>query len=228
LRGEFKAIITRICYLKKLIMSNKKYFMKTFIELFNVILIANKDDSRHAAREIRKLIYSPHDGGKYKDIASIIENAPVEYIKIIEDWRQENLVMAVSVMYFLHNRENQPDFLFSWLFQLLQHKNGNIRHSAVRMIEHELGSLTYHIRFPNEEINRKELSPGLADHILFGLFVNLNNLAVDLWRPTYKKYKYISSLPSGAYKSIQMVLSRLEDDCGEEYMAQLEFRPNHK
>ncbi len=29
--------------------------MKTFLELFNIILTGNKDDSRRAAREARKL-----------------------------------------------------------------------------------------------------------------------------------------------------------------------------
>src|SRR3989344_6459591 len=183
--------------------------MKTFIELFNTILTADEETSRQAAREIRKLVYSSRDGGKYKDIASIIENAPAEYIKITEDWRQENFVVAISVMYFLHNRENQPDFLFHWLFQLLQHENGNIRHSAVRMIKHELGPLTYYIRFPGKTSSLRELLPERADHILFGLRTNLNNLAVGSWKSSYKKFKYIDDLPSGTYKSVQLVLSIL-------------------
>ncbi len=196
--------------------------MKTFAELFDTILTADKDSSRKAAREIRKLVYSSRDGGKYKDITSIIENAPVEYVKIVEDWRQENFVMAISVMYFLHSRENQPNFLFPWLFKLLQYENGNIRHAAVRMFGNELGPLTYHIRFPGKKSSFRELSPGLADRILFGLFANLNNLAIALWKPAYKKYKYISTLPHGPYKSVQMVLSSLEDGCGKEHMARLE------
>lgn len=185
--------------------------MKTFTELFNTILNADKETSRKAAREVRKLVYGSGESEKYERIASIIENAPAEYVKIIEDWRQENFVIAISVMYFLHNRENQPDFLFPWLFQLLQHKNGNIRHSAVRMIEHELGALTYHIRFPGEKISRRELSPEQADRILFGLRTNLNNLAASSWKDSYRKFKYVDRLPSGTYKSIQLIFSVLDD-----------------
>ncbi|KKQ79437.1 MAG: hypothetical protein UT03_C0055G0009, partial [Candidatus Moranbacteria bacterium GW2011_GWD2_38_7] len=142
--------------------------MKSFHELFKTILSGDRESSRLAAREVRKLLHSSH-AGKYDEIKSIINGASEQYRKITDDFRQENFVMAVSVMYFLHNRENQPDFLFPWLFQLLQHKNGNIRHSAVRMIEHELGSLTYHIRFPGEKISRREPSPEQADRIIFGL-----------------------------------------------------------
>jgi len=189
--------------------------MKTFTELFNTILTTDKDAGRQAAREVRKLVYSSGESKKYERIASIIENAPAEYVKIVEDWRQENFVMAVSVMYFLHNRENQPDFIFPWLFQLLQHKNGNIRHTAVRMIEHELGPLTYHIRFPDKKNSCGELSPEQADRILFGLRTNLNNLATSSWKDSYRKIKYIDRLPSGTYKSVQLVLSVLDDYCSE-------------
>ena len=200
--------------------------MKTFTELFNTILTADEEISRQAAREVRKLVYSSGENEKYKCIASIIENAPAEYVKIIEDWRQENFVMAISVMYFLHNRENQPDFLFPWLFQLLQNKNGNIRHSAVRMIEHELGSLTYHIRFPGEKISRRELSPEQADRIIFGLRTNLNNLATSFWKDSYRKFKYLDRLPNGTYKSVQLILSLLDDYCSDvvDYQEQIESK----
>lgn len=198
--------------------------MKTFIELFNIILTKDKDASRQAARDVRKLLYSSKESSDYKSIVSIIENAPKEYIKIIENWRQENFTMAISVIYFLHGREKQPDFLFLWLFELIQHENGNIRHAAVRMFKHELGPLTFHIRFPNEKNNQRDPSPELADSILFGLFINLTNLEAVLWKPAYKKYKYILSLPNGPYKSTQMVMCHLEDDCGEEYIARLQQR----
>src|SRR3989344_2034973 len=189
--------------------------MKTFTKLFDTIMTADRAASRNAAREVRGLVYGSGENEKYERIASIIENAPAEYVKIVEDWRQENFVIAISVMYFLHNRENQPDFLFPWLFQLLQYKNGNIRHSAVRMIRHELGPLTYHIRLPGEKISPRELSPEQADHILFGLHTNLNNLAAGSWNPSYKKFKYIGDLPSGTYKSVQLVLSLLNDYCSD-------------
>lgn len=188
--------------------------MKTFSECFNIILTGGRDESRRAARQIRKLVYSSA-GGKYKDIASIIENAPKEYEKITENFRRENFAIAVSVMYFLHDKASQPDFLFPWLFHLIQDPNGNIRHAAVRMFKQELGPLTVHIRFPNEKsAYLRRLSPEQADLILFELSSNLSDLIKNLWKPAYKRYKYISSLPNGAYKSIQMVLGQLEEDCG--------------
>lgn len=193
--------------------------MKTFNGYFKTILTANKDDSRKAAREVRKLLYNSY-GDQYNDIKSIIENAPKEYINITEDWREENFVMAVSVLYYLHDRKNQPDFLFSWIFHLLQRKNGNVRNAARRMIENELGPLTVHIRCPDYKQSKSKTEQ--ADFILLNLFMNLNNLLADLWEPKYKKYKYVSSLPTSPYKTIQMILSKMEYNCGKKYMKQLE------
>ncbi len=192
--------------------------MKTFTELFKTILTADKDTSRKAAREVRKLLYSYSAGNKYKSIALIIDKAPLEYEKIKESWRQENFVMSISVIYFLHNKKSQPDFLFPWLFKLLHYENGYIRYASVRMIENELGPLTYHIRFPNRKSSILNLSPKRADFILFELYTHLNNLMANFWKPEYKRYKYISSLPAGVYKSIQLILSRLEECCGKEYI----------
>ncbi len=200
--------------------------MTTLTECFNAILTGDKDASRRAARQVSKLLYSSAADGreKFAEMAAIIENAPKEYAKIKEDWRQENFVMAISVMYFLHGKREQPDFLFAWLFDLLQHPNGYIRYAAVRMLENELGPLTVHIRVPDYELRygKHDPSPEQAIIILFELYKNLTDLASDLWEPKYKRYKYISSLPNGPYKSAQMVLGAMEEDCGEDFMNFLE------
>ena len=194
----------------------------SFNEIFKTILTADKVASRKAARGVRKLLYGSHSGSNdYADIKNIIESAPSDYSDVLEDWRQENFVIAVSVIYYLHDRESQADFLFPWLFHLLWHKNGNIRHAAVRMIEHELGPLTYYLRCPGEKLSFRDISPQQADYIISRLFMSLHNLMNDSWKPMYKKYKYIASLPSGTYKSAQIILSHLEEDCGDKYIKNL-------
>ena len=90
------------------------------------------------------------------------------------------------------------------------------------MLENELGPLTVHIRCP--DYKQDNIKSEQSDFILLSLFVALNNLLADLWKPAYKKYKYIDSLPTSPYKTIQMVLSRMEDDCGGEYMKRLKNR----
>lgn len=87
------------------------------------------------------------------------------------------------------------------------------------MISHEIGPLTVHIRFPGHK-HFDKLMPEQTDNILHSLFVNLNKLLSVFWQPIYKKYKYIDSMPAGPYKSVQMVLARLEELCGKEYIDQ--------
>lgn len=197
--------------------------MSTIKECFDTISNGGKEESRQAARRVRKLVYSSSAEGqeKYKEITVLVETAPENYARISENWRQENFVIATSVIYFLHDRENEPDFLFPWLFQLLQHQNGYIRHAAVKMICHEIGPLTYHIRFPNEKSDWHKFSPEQADNILRSLFTSLNGLLSVLWQPKYKRYKYIDSLPASPYKSVWMVLFELEDSCGRKYIDRL-------
>ncbi len=203
--------------------------MNTIKECFKIILQGNKEESRQAARQVKKLLYASRTKDKYEDIKKLVKGASKEYDKISEDWRQENFVMAVSVIYFLHDREDDPDFLFPWLFQLLLHSNGTIRYAAVRMLSFELGPLTIYIRIPDFKPNgMTNLKPKQADAIIFSLFVHLNKLLKKVWKPKYKKYKYISSLPTSPYKSIQMVIARIEELCGDGYMSYLVKKYNER
>ena len=196
--------------------------MNTIKECFEIILRGNEDKSRQATRRVRKLLYSSGTSGKYEDIQNFIKDAPAAYHKISQDWRRENFVVAISVIYFLHDREAEPDFLFPWLSWLLLHSSGVIRYAAVRMFSHELGPLTVYIRIPDfKPDGLTNLKLKQADVILFSLFTDLNKLLENEWQPKYKKYKYVSSLPAGPYKSIQMVMARMEELCGAKYMDEL-------
>lgn len=128
-------------------------------------------------------------------------------------------MVAISVIYFLRDDKQDIDFLFPWFFHLLRHKNGNIRQSAVRMLCHEIGPLTVHLRVPGERSSN--ISTKKADQILFDLFDGLHMLSREFYQSKYKKYKYIDSLPSSQYKSIQLVLARMIDDCGEDYIKRM-------
>lgn len=196
--------------------------MQSFNDLFKIILEGDRQSSREAARSVRRFLYSSKSEKEdFIEMKKIINSAGSVYNNIEEDWRQENFVMAVSVIYFLHDKETEQDFLFPWLFHLLQHDNGNIRQSAVRMFNNELGPLTVHIRCPENSFSLNKTSNEKRDRILFDMYNELHFLLRMFYKPSYKKYKYVSSIPSGQYKSIQLVLGELEFDCGEEYMKQL-------
>ena len=187
--------------------------METIKDCFEAILNGDKEASRQSAGKVRKNLFGRSKSkNEYRYIKNTIENAPEQYEKITEDWRREYFVRAISIIYFLHDRREQPDFLFPWLMQLLQHNNGMIRFCAVKMINQELGPLTVHVRFPDDPLFKtRDLDPGLADEILYTLFVNLVNLTIAYNKDEHRRYKYVNSLPASKYKSAQMVLTYMEE-----------------
>jgi len=194
--------------------------MNTIKECFEVILKGDESESRHAARRVRELLYGARSGNYiFLDIKNAVNQASFEYAKVIEEWRQEDFVVAISVIYYLHDQRDNPDFLFPWLFQMLQHSNGVIRYAAVRMFKNELGPLTVHLRCP--EYKQSKLKSERSDMILRSLFSGLNGLLTILCRQEYDTFKYIDSLPASPYKSVQMVLADMEESCGQGYFDDL-------
>jgi len=201
-----------------------KLTMNTIRDCFNIILSGNKKESHLAARQVRKLLYNSgsNSRSRFKDIENQINRAPADYADITEEWRQENFIMAISVIYFLRSKEKEFDFFFPWFFKLLLHSNGNIRYAAVRMITTDLGPLTVYIRVSNfKSTEIKGLSKERSDEILFFLFIGLNYLLAKTWKPAYEKYDYVDSLPTSPYKSVQMVMARMYEFCGDRYMEKL-------
>lgn len=196
--------------------------MSSFKEIFARILTAEKEESRQAAREVRKYLYSSHDEReKYNEIKNLIENAPAKYAEIAEVWRQENFATAISVIFFLREKKPLADYWFPWQFALLEHENGNIRQAAVRMLTNELGPLTVHLRFPGKK-SYQDIPIEEADKMLLEIFVRLRHLLHLTWKSNYKKHKYVSNLPSSPYKSGQLVMGEFVDDCGKEYVKKME------
>ncbi len=196
--------------------------MITIKQCFIIILTGNEKDSREAKKKVRKVLYSSGENkkGEFEDIAKEIENAPITYQNINEDWRKQNFVGAIATIYYLHDKELERDFLFHWLFMLLDSDDGTIRYSAVKMITNELGPLTFHLRCPEYEHPQEKVEE--YDRILEQLFINLYFSFRNLWDPKYKKYKYVHKLPSCKLKSVEMLLARMRESCGDEYMERLE------
>ncbi len=193
--------------------------MQTFTDIFNTILTGDKESSKKASKYVRVFLYKKSDN--FKEIQDILEMSDLVYRGIIEEWRQVNFVVAISVLYFLQNKDAKQDFQFPWLFFLIKHKNGIIRHSAVRMFRHQLGPLTVHIRCPYGEFISNKFIVDRNNKILSDMYIELLFLANTFSNPMYAKYKYIDSIPVGPYKSIQLVLATMHEYCGEKYLKQI-------
>jgi hypothetical protein len=202
----------------------KKYWEKvSYKKLFQIILKAEKEKSRQASKDVRKKMYKTNDDKpSFDEISNLIKEAPKTFDSIKENWRKENFVKAISVIYFLRDLTEEPDHFFPWFFTLLENESGIIRQATVRMINIELGPLTVHIRCPESKHWSRKFSVETADLILRGLFICLYKLLHKYWKKSYENHKYINTLPPSPYKSVQIILRDMEYLCGEKYLKQVE------
>ncbi len=116
-------------------------------EAYQKILYGTESEAKKAWQGMRKLVYSGGNG-KYDEIKKELEKVKENYKNIVEDWRREFYISSISIMYFLHHKESNPNFFLPFLLGLLENENGKIRYCAYKMISNDLGPLTVHLRHP--------------------------------------------------------------------------------
>jgi len=92
--------------------TNKTKALKTFVELFDIILAGNKDNSRIAARKVRKLIYSLWKPAykKYK------------YVNFLPACPYKSIQMALSAVSRLVIYLQYPRFSVQYRTELPKHR----------------------------------------------------------------------------------------------------------
>jgi hypothetical protein len=181
----------------------------TIKEAIEIILHGNELEAKKVSKTMRKLVYFG-DSGKYEEIKEVIEDVLKVYPTIQEEWRREIYISAISIMYFLHDKyDKKPDYFFPLLLSLLENPNGTIRYCAYKMLVHDLGPLTVHLRIPDYE--KSELDKYIAISILSKLHKDLMILHDKYFDKKYKKYKYVQDLPASTYKTVEMALYELDD-----------------
>lgn len=106
------------------------------------------------------------------------------------------------------NFENWAGFLLSYI----QHPSGKIRQAVIHASEYLISSIIVGLRHGEKE---KKLTPDIKESVKknkmrFGAFVmEVENLIDQYQRPRFKKYKYVSSLPTGVYKSLNKLITEV-------------------
>jgi transposase-like protein len=88
-------------------------------EAYQKILYGTEPEAKKAWQSMRKLVYSGGHG-KYDEIKEELENVKENYKNIVEDWRREYYISSISIMYFLHHKESDPNFFLPFLLGLLE------------------------------------------------------------------------------------------------------------
>lgn len=112
---------------------------------------------------------------------------------------------AIGEEYF----EDWADFLLKYI----QHPSGKIRQAVIHATEYLILDIAVDLRYVSER--GKDLTPDLKESVAknrarFGCFVmTVEDLLDRYYEPRFKKYKYVSSLPIGVYKSLNKLIAEV-------------------
>jgi hypothetical protein len=107
--------------------------------------------------------------------------------------------------------EEYFDTWAEFLLKCIQHPSGKIRQAIIHntdILIISLSDLPSRHKKPNSYDNENNAVRELLSIKRFGtLVLNVEYLLDKYYQPRYGKYKYVSSLPVGVYKSLQMLLT---------------------
>ena len=98
-----------------------------------------------------------------------------------------------------------------FILKYIQHPSGKIRRAIVRVTDYLISDIKLDLKLDfKEKISLKEKEKIKKNKNRFGSFVEaVEKLLEKYWQPKFNRYKYISSLPVGVYKSLQQLLNEV-------------------
>lgn len=102
------------------------------------------------------------------------------------------------------------DVFARFFLRYIQHPSGKVRQAIIRAVDYLIFDLTLDMNrnYQHKGKSKEALKKIIArDRMRFGLFViTTERLEEEYYEPKFKRYKYISSLPAGVYKSLQILM----------------------
>jgi hypothetical protein len=162
-----------------------------------------------------------------KEIESYWHNV---YIKQRERGREAFRIFFDEIEGFdeIEDADHQADFVsvLKWSFwaigkeyfdrwvdfvmKCIQHDSGKVRMQTIHSADILMLSLFRDSRSGGSESDKFERMAKTIDLIRFGLWVySVNQLLMVYHEPKFKRYKYVSSLPVGVYKSLQKFVNEV-------------------
>jgi len=192
--------------------------MKNYIKnLIHTIQTASPAEVKIAQKQVEKFwheFYIPHRAEGRAAFGAFLEELDT-FIQIKDVAHQ---------CYFLHtlkwplmstgeeNFEAWADFLLP----NIDHPAGHIRQATIHAIEYLVTDLRMDLKFDRTRVDNENLEKAEYIKIVqknrarFGNFVMEIEALIDhYYQPKFKKHKYVSSLPPGPYKSLQMLITEI-------------------
>jgi len=188
----------------------------------HTIKTGNKEEAKEAQKQIEKYW---HDRKKdKKDFCVFLDEIrKFEQIKDIDC--QVKFIGALKWAFWAIGEENFKEFS-EFILKYIQHPSGKIRQAIINACSPLVFKITLKIKFEDEKGSTKGKTKK-EDLMRFGRFVDeVIRLIEKYFEPKYRRYKYVSSLPPGVYKSLQKLIS--EEILRSEYQESLynEYKMN--
>ncbi len=186
--------------------------MQNYIKnLIQIIKTGAPDEVKVAQKQVKKFyddVYIPQrETGKRAFRIFLEEIKTFEQIKDAN--HQAYFINTLKWPLYAIGYENF-DVFAKFFLRYIQHPSGKIRQAIIKAVDYLIFDLTLGIdgNYYHEEKSKEEIKKiADRDKIRFGLFVTIiERLEEKYYEPKFKRYKYISSLPVGVYKSLQILI----------------------
>lgn len=187
--------------------------MKTHLKnLIQIITTDSPAEVKLAQKQVEKFwhdFYIPHrEEGRLAFAVFWEEIENFEQIKDAE--HQAYFINTLKWPLYAAGEENF-EFIAEFFLKYIQHPSGKIRQAIIRAADYLIYGLIldagrYHRDLVKPGVNLQELVA--RDKRRFGILVMIaERLAEKYFEPKFKRYKYISSLPAGVYKSLEIFIA---------------------
>lgn len=182
--------------------------LKNFIE---IIKTGNRADVREAQKQIEKYwsdVYIPHrkEGRKAFEIY-LDEIRDFEKIKDID--HQAYFISTLKWPFWVIGEEHFEEWA-AFILKYIQHDSGKIRQAVIYTADYLVIDITHDLLFDNNQIKGRDKERIEENKKRFGeLVLNVEELIGKYDDPRYRRYKYISSMPAGVYKSLQKLITEV-------------------
>lgn len=184
--------------------------MEEIASLIEVVKSGSRPEIKQAHKQLDKIFLAyRHDKKKQKLKAKI--NAylqqQAEQLETIPDLDHQVALISAFKSAFWYLDALNFEFWSQFIFHYIQHPSGKVRQAILFAADIFFMTITFDLHdFAHSSKTQPQLSPAQA-LFRFGSSVMRAEALLDTYsQPRYHRYKYISSLPAGVYKSLQKLL----------------------
>jgi len=192
--------------------------MKNYIKtLIHTIKTASPAEVKIAQKQVAKFwydFYIPHRKEGCAALSAFLEELAT--FPQIKDVAHQCYFIHTLKWPLMSTGEENFETWADFLLPIIEHPDGKIRQAAIHAIEYLISDIRVDLHFDRDRVDNQNLKKAEFIKIVkknqarFGNFVmEIEALTDHYCEPRFKKYKFVSSLPPGPYKSLNKLITEV-------------------